>query len=173
MATSTPDRRRRWFQFGLATLLAVVTIAAIGSSWIAKWLNRPKLIEFDSATYGDPTFIMTVNEIERSANTSKVNVNLKSKGTWSSVGTSMLICKLVCDIAHAHHADYWVKLQEDSDPHGGLTMLIGFTNNPKASIASEFGARFSALDAIENPLRYMRVAEYDELFAMFDTEKPN
>jgi hypothetical protein len=163
-----PKRTRRWFQFGLCAMLASVTVAALLSALVGYRLRQPVLVELDSATFGDPDYVITIKELERTGSISKVMVDWK-KGY--SVGSAMFNARALYDIAKARDAEYCVTLKEWKEPDGTWIMLVGFTNTKDADIQEEFGKQFSYYDDSGQKRGYLKVSDYDMLFADQEPER--
>jgi hypothetical protein len=149
-------------------MFLVVTVAALFAGWIGYRLRFPALIEMDSAAFGNPDYVITVNELQRTGNASTVKVDRK-KGF--SVGSVMFVSKALYRIAKARGAGYFVNLKEWQEADGTRTMLVGFTSTKDADIKKEFGEQFSDTDEGGQKRCYIKVSDYDMLFAEEEPER--
>ncbi|HEY2840182.1 MAG TPA: hypothetical protein VGJ26_13590 [Pirellulales bacterium] len=162
---------RRWFQFGLKSLLIVVTLLAVVAAFVAHRLNQPKLLEFDSKVWGDPSYDIVIKEIKRSGNISTVTEDFK-KG--HSVGSAMFFTRSIHEIAKARNAEYWVLLKHWKAADGTRICLFDFTNVKDADIKVEFGDEFTSVDDEGKKRSYTSVSEMDSLFGAISGEsKPS
>ena len=163
-----PKHSRRWLQFSLGKMFLVVTALGILAAWAGYRLRQPALFELDSATFGDPAYVITIKELERTGNISKVMVDRK-KGY--SVGSAMFTGRALYGIAKARDSEYCVTLKEWKEPDGTWIMLVGFTNTKDADIQAEFGKQFGYYDDSGEKRGYLKVSDYDMFFADQEPER--
>lgn len=125
--------------------------------------SSPKLVEVNSADYGDTECQMKVVELERNATTSKLKLTYTKMG--SSVGSSMFIMRGFYEVAKARGVEYFFNLKEWDDGDGGRLYIGGFTNNKEPDFQAEFGEEFSSTKKNGQTITPMSVSQCDMFWA--------
>ena len=143
----------------IGSCIAVVGLLA----FLAGCSKSPKLVEVNSADYGDTECQMKVAELERNATTSKLRLTYTKLG--SSVGSSMFIMRGFYEVATARGTEYFFNLEECEDEDGGRLYIGGFTNNKEPDFQAEFGEEFSPTNKYGQAITPMSVSQCDMLWA--------
>ncbi len=124
--------------------------------------NQESLVEVRSKDFGDDRFLMTIKEMERHPQTSKLRLTYKEMG--SSVGSSMFITRAFYEVAKARGAKYFVVLREWTDAEGGRIYIAGFTDDKNADLKKVFGEEFDYQNEHGQTRELVSVSQFRILF---------
>ncbi|MBN2020178.1 MAG: hypothetical protein JW749_08135 [Sedimentisphaerales bacterium] len=98
---------------------------------------------------------MTVIELERNRNTSKIKIVFQKRGSPDENSFSVMMA--FYNTAKRRNYEYFINLKEWDDTDGGRIYIIGFTNKKEVDIKWEFGEEYDYTDAAGQKRTYESV----------------
>lgn len=149
-------------RLSMKSFITILAVAILIANHAGATTNSISLVQVDSRDFGDTNTLMKIVELERNANTSKLRLTYKKRG--SSVGSSLFIVRGFYEVAKARGTEYFVNLKEWDDQDGGRIYIAGFTNAKDADLKQEFGQEYDYENDSGQKRGYMSIAQFGILF---------